>query len=129
MSPAPGLPRFPPREPPTRLLFLCSRNRIRSLTAERLMSGVPGYDVRSAGTEPGARVRISPGLIGWAEVIFAMEPMHRRIVQEKFAEELTDREIVVLHVPDEFEYLDEELFEVLRGVLGPWLQLPEEEAP
>lgn len=121
--------RYPPSEPPTRVLFLCSRNRIRSLTAERLMAGVPGYDVRSAGTEPGSRVRISEKLIGWSEVIFAMEPQHRRIVEERFAGELAERALIVLHVPDEFEYLDEELFEVLRGALGPWLQLPGEACP
>ena len=121
--------RFPPSEPPTRVLFVCSRNRIRSLTAERMFAGVPGYDVRSAGTEPGARVRVTPGLIGWAEAIFVMEPAHRRILQEKFADELVGRWLVVLHVPDEFEYLDDELLEVLRGTLGPWLELPAEETP
>ncbi|MBS0660644.1 MAG: protein tyrosine phosphatase [Verrucomicrobia bacterium] len=123
------MPQLPPTEPPTRVLFVCSRNRIRSLTAERLFAGVPGYEVRSAGTEPGARMRVTPGLLGWAEAIFVMEPAHRRILQERFAGELADRTLVVLHIPDEFEYLDDELIEVLRGALGSWLELPAEETP
>ena len=35
----------------TKLLFICSRNRMRSLTAEKIFSGIPGYKVRSAGTQ------------------------------------------------------------------------------
>jgi hypothetical protein len=46
---------------PTKLLFICSRNRIRSLTAEKLMEGVPGYDARSAGTQPSARIPVTAG--------------------------------------------------------------------
>ena len=38
-----------------KLLFICSRNRKRSLTAEQIFSGIPGYQVRSAGTQPDAR--------------------------------------------------------------------------
>ena len=38
------------------LLFLCSRNRRRSLTAEKLFDGYNGHKARSAGTESNARV-------------------------------------------------------------------------
>jgi len=61
---------------PEKLLFVCSRNRFRSLTAEALLSGVPGYEVRSAGTQPDARIVVTAGHIGWADTIFVMEKSH-----------------------------------------------------
>jgi predicted protein tyrosine phosphatase len=39
---------------PQKLLFVCSQIRLRSLTAETMYQGFPGYAVKSAGTEPGA---------------------------------------------------------------------------
>lgn len=38
-----------------KLLFVCSRNKWRSLTAEKIFQGVNGYDVRSVGTEENSR--------------------------------------------------------------------------
>jgi len=67
--------------PPKRLLFICSRNRWRSPTAEALFDGVDGWEARSAGTEAGARVKVTAGHLGWADVIFVMEPLEsHRIV-------------------------------------------------
>ena len=43
---------------PQKLLFICSQNKWRSLTAERLFDGHAHYEARSAGTKPGARVRV-----------------------------------------------------------------------
>lgn len=51
-------------------LFICSKNKWRSLTAEKIFHGFNGYDVRSAGTEEGARVKVTIGHIGWADIIF-----------------------------------------------------------
>ncbi|GAB2940342.1 hypothetical protein GCM10027048_00800 [Hymenobacter coalescens] len=62
--------------PVRKLLFICSQNRWRSLTAERLFDHHPHYEARSAGTEPGARVRVTAGHLGWAEVVFVMEKRH-----------------------------------------------------
>src|SRR5687767_4676396 len=49
----------------SKLLFICSRNRIRSLTAEKLVEGEPAYEARSAGTQPSARIVVTEGHIGW----------------------------------------------------------------
>jgi predicted protein tyrosine phosphatase len=62
-----------PSAHPAKLLFICSRNRLRSLTAEKMFEGIPGYEVRSAGTQPGARIKVNEGHIGWADIIFVME--------------------------------------------------------
>jgi len=57
---------------PQRLLFICSENRMRSLTAEKMYDGFPGYEVKSAGTELSARTPVTQEHIDWADMIFVM---------------------------------------------------------
>ncbi len=45
------------------VLFVCSRNKWRSRTAETLFRDHPQHHVRSAGTEPEARIRASENLV------------------------------------------------------------------
>lgn len=109
-----------------KLLFVCSRNRIRSLTAETIFDGVDGHHARSAGTEAGARVRITDGHIGWADVIFAMEKRHVARLREKFRDEISGKKVVTLHVPDDYEYMDEALVDRLRDGVSSHLALDHE---
>lgn len=104
-----------------KVLFICSRNRQRSLTAETVLDGLAGHQVRSAGTEPGARVRVTAGLIGWADVIFAMEKRHLQRLEQKFRTELSVKRVVCLHIADEFTYMDEDLIDRLRGGAAPYV--------
>ncbi|GAA3966972.1 protein tyrosine phosphatase [Hymenobacter antarcticus] len=106
-----------------RILFICSQNKWRSLTAERLFDDHPHYEARSAGTEPGARVRVAAGHIGWAEIIFVMERRHADRIQEKFAEELRDKTVVVLRIPDKYPFGDSTLIALLRQKLTAHLLL------
>lgn len=66
-----------------KLLFVCSRNKWRSLTAEKIFSGLGTYQVRSAGTEENARVKVTAGHIGWADIIFVMEKKHQAKLQQR----------------------------------------------
>lgn len=109
--------------PKTKLLFVCSQNRWRSLTAEKMFEGSARYDARSAGTEPGARVKINRGHVGWADLIFVMERRHSHILRERFGEALDGKKLVCLRIPDDYHFMDEELVEVLRGKLGEHLDL------
>ena len=97
------------------MLFVSSRNRKRSLTAEHVFHGVAGHEARSAGTEAGARVRVTAGHIGWAEIVFVMEKRHLQRLQQKYQAELADRRVVCLHIADDFEYMDDDLVERLHG--------------
>jgi len=47
--------------------------------------------VRSAGTEEGARIRVTEGHIGWAEIIFVMEKKHVRRLKDKFSNTLINK--------------------------------------
>lgn len=68
------------------LLFLCSQNKRRSLTAEKLFDGFKGHQARSAGTENNARVKVTPGLLGWANLIFCMEKKHVCRIKERYSD-------------------------------------------
>lgn len=102
---------------PLKLLFVCSRNRIRSLTAERIFADVPGWSVRSAGTQPGARIVATEGLIRWADVVVAMEKSHLERLRERFPEAMADRESVVLGIRDEFAAMEPDLIDELKAAM------------
>jgi predicted protein tyrosine phosphatase len=108
-----------------KLLFICSRNRIRSLTAEKLMKGAPGYRVASAGTQPGARVVITGGLIRWADLIFCMEKSHLHKIRQRFPEELNGRTVITLHIPDEYQFMAEDLIDELKAKLAGHITAPD----
>jgi predicted protein tyrosine phosphatase len=109
---------------PKKILFVCSRNKWRSLTAEKIYAGFPGYAVRSAGTEPGARIRITEGHVGWADIIFVMEKRHTQRLQDKFPEALIGKRIICLHIPDDYACLDPELIQLLKDRLAEYIDVP-----
>lgn len=96
------------------LLFICSRNKWRSRTAETIFKDRHGFQVRSAGTEPSARIKVNQKLIDWAEMIFVMEKKHRQRLQKNFTLD-PDAEVIVLDIPDEYQYMDPELIEILES--------------
>ncbi|MFD2284903.1 hypothetical protein ACFSOV_02195 [Pedobacter petrophilus] len=49
------------------ILFVCSRNKWRSATAESIFKNHPIHQVRSAGTEPSARIKLSAKHLTWAD--------------------------------------------------------------
>ncbi len=102
-----------------KILFICSRNKLRSLTAERLFDGVVGYQVLSAGTEPGARVRVTAGHLGWADLIVAMEKRHVSRLRAKFGDALAGKRLACLHIPDDYEFMDPRLIERLKADMAP----------
>ena len=103
------------------ILFVCSRNRWRSPTAEAIYKTSQGHLAKSAGTEPSARIKLTGKLIAWADIIFAMEKRHRQRIMENFAFETEGKQIVVLNIPDEYQYMDEELVESIKLSVSPYL--------
>ena len=106
-----------------KLLFICSQNKWRSLIAERLFDDHPHYEARSAGTEPGARVRVTAGHLGWAEIIIVMERRHADRLHEKFAAELRGKTVVTLRIPDKYPFQHPTLVALLREKLAAHLSL------
>ncbi|WP_442604457.1 low molecular weight protein tyrosine phosphatase family protein [Paenibacillus sp. KN14-4R] len=98
-----------------KLLFICSRNKWRSLTAEKIFNSFNGYEVKSAGTENSARIKVTEGHIGWADLIFVMEKKHTRRLKEKFSINLLNKQLICLDIPDDYKFMDEELIEILKS--------------
>jgi predicted protein tyrosine phosphatase len=105
----------------TKLLFVCSRNRRRSLSAERIFAHEPGYEVRSAGTEPGARTKLTPGLLSWADVVLVMERKHRDWISQRYPDLMANKPLVNLLIPDDYAFMDEELIEILTQRVTTYL--------
>lgn len=90
-----------------------------------MYEGFAGYQVRSAGTEQGARIRVTEGHIGWADIIFVMEKRHVDRLQERFAVQLAGKQVVCLHIGDDFQFMSEDLIGVLKEQLRPYVAVPE----
>jgi predicted protein tyrosine phosphatase len=103
------------------VLFVCSRNKWRSRTAETIFKGHQGHQFRSAGTENDARIKVNEKLINWAEMIFVMEKRHKQRLQDKFDQLLNGKEIVILDIEDNYQYMDEELIATLKISVTPYL--------
>jgi predicted protein tyrosine phosphatase len=104
-----------------RALFICSQNRLRSPTAEEVFSKLPGIECASAGTDEMADVPLDPELIEWADTIYAMETSHRNRITKKFKKYLTGKRIVILNIPDDYEFMQPALVAVLERRAGPFL--------
>jgi predicted protein tyrosine phosphatase len=111
-----------PDSPPRKLLFVCSRNRWRSPTAENVFDGWNHCQARSAGTETGARLKVTAGQLGWADVIFVMEKKHLRRLRENFPEELAHKRVICLNIPDDYQFMQPELITLLQAAVPPYLE-------
>jgi predicted protein tyrosine phosphatase len=116
---------LPPDDFPIHLLFICSRNKWRSRTAEELYRHFPGYVAKSAGTEPGVRQRVTENLLGWADLIFVMEARHRDYLRDKFPEAVAGKRVVNLRISDDYAYNDPDLIDLLKANLSPHVPVPE----
>ena len=105
-----------------RALFICSRNRLRSPTAERLFASWPGVESDSAGLAADAEVPLSAEQLQWAELIFVMERVHQRRLQQRFAPWLKGKRVICLGIADDYQYMQPELVELLLLKAGSYLR-------
>ncbi len=96
------------------VLFICSRNKWRSRTAETLFRRITGWNARSAGTAASAVRKVNNGHLEWADITFAMENKHRSILLQQFPNAAANTKIIVLDIPVCYEYMHPDLVEELR---------------
>jgi predicted protein tyrosine phosphatase len=103
------------------VLFICSRNQLRSPTAEHVFSKWPGIEVASAGLDAKCKEPVTPELLAWAEVIFVMERHHRNKLLKQFRAFIKNQKIVVLGITDDYEYMDPRLVRLFEKLVPPHL--------
>jgi predicted protein tyrosine phosphatase len=106
-----------------RALFICTQNRLRSPTAEQVCSQWPGVECASAGVHSSADVPLCAELIEWANMIFVMERAHKNKMAAKFKAHLHGKRVIVLGIPDDYEYMQPSLVSLLESKLAPYLKV------
>ncbi len=103
------------------ILFVCSRNRLRSPTAEQIFASHPGVEVASAGINPDADHQLDTELVLWADLIFVMERAHKTRMQRRYRSELKDKRLICLNIPDLYDFMDAKLVLLLKARVTPFL--------
>ncbi|MDO6527210.1 phosphotyrosine protein phosphatase [Motilimonas sp. 1_MG-2023] len=107
----------------TNVLFICSRNQWRSPTGEQVWKNHPALAVKSAGTSTKAHRRVNANTIQWADVIFVMEQKHKNRLKAQFYKLLIHKDIQVLDIPDEYQYMDKDLVILIKQHVSSYLAL------
>ncbi|CAN5484895.1 low molecular weight protein tyrosine phosphatase family protein [soil metagenome] len=102
-------------------LFICSKNKWRSRTAETIFKNVGHHKIQSAGTDSDARIKLNEKHLAWSNLIFVMEKKHKEIIRSGFPFEYDSAKIIVLDIRDEYQYMDEELILILKNAMAPYL--------
>jgi len=105
-----------------RVLFLCSRNRLRSPTAEQVFSAYPDIEVASAGLDNVADTVCTPELVEWAEIVFVMEKAYRGKLAKRFKQHLKNARVICLDIPDTYRFMQPELVQLLHARVDPHLR-------
>lgn len=114
----------PRRRRSLKVLFCCTGNRMRSITAAHLLKKRGGHEVRSAGTHAaeiwGGGTQLTQDHLEWADRIVVFEHMHVEYIRSRFGPTLGRKarcELVNLNVPDMFPAFDPKLIEILNAHL------------
>jgi predicted protein tyrosine phosphatase len=86
-----------------------------------VFAGYAGVEALSAGTAPDAETPVSAELIEWADIVFAMERVHRKRLMSAFGAMLQHKRVVVLDIRDKYAYMEPELVELLKSKVVSYL--------
>lgn len=100
-----------------RVLFLCAHNQSRSVTAEGLLTGEKGFEVRSRALWKGTPRKVSVHDGQWATEVYVMMPGMKPVAMEAG---IPDKKIHTLWVPDNFVVCERELIRLFRAQLKPF---------
>lgn len=95
------------------ILFICGRNQWRSPTAARIYANDQRIEVRSAGVSSKSMRKVSKHDIEWADLILVMEQTYKSRLLGTFRD-LQLPVIDSLDIPDEYQFMDEELINLIR---------------
>ena len=106
-----------------KILFVCSRNKWRSPTAEFVFSQYDEFETASAGTNDDAEYIITNEDIEWADIIFVMEDKHRKKLTKNFGKLIGKTKIISLNIPDNYQYMSPDLIALLKSKCKKYLKI------
>jgi predicted protein tyrosine phosphatase len=104
------------------ILVVCGRNKKRSRTAEYIFKNDNRFNIRSAGLSPKSDRKISDNDLSWADLVFVMETEQRAKIRELYGH-IELPKIEVLNIPDDYEFMNEELVEMLTDRMNDALKV------
>jgi predicted protein tyrosine phosphatase len=99
------------------ILFICGKARKRSPTAADLIAKWNVANTDCAGVGHDAEIMVSLDEIVWADKIVVMELKHKKKLNSLFGIALRDKPIRCLGIPDNYEYMQPELVDILTTKL------------
>ena len=97
-----------------RVLCVCSAGLLRSPTIAKVLV-MNGYNTRSCGCSDYALIQIDNVLIEWADAIIFADKEHKVIVDQD--QDISDKEIYILDIPDNYGYADPDLVKIITTKL------------
>lgn len=95
------------------ILVVCGRNKRRSRTAEYLFKNDARFWIRSAGLSDKSERKLTENDLLWAHLVFVMESAQKSRITGNYRQ-LDLPQIDVLNIDDVYDYLDDELIDLLR---------------
>ena len=102
--------------------MVCGRNKRRSRTAEFIFKNDDRFSIRSVGLSPKSERKITEQDLIWADIAFVMETGHKARISGTYRH-LQLPKIEVLNIEDEFEFMDEELVQLLTDRINDTLKI------
>ncbi|MEO9516141.1 MAG: hypothetical protein ABJH45_13510 [Paracoccaceae bacterium] len=97
-------------------------NKWRSPTGEAIFRRYDGVATRSAGTSRKVRHQVNLSDIRWADLICVMEEKHNARLRSDFRGDVKRKAIHVLDIPDDYQFMDPELVDLIRDALEPMIE-------
>lgn len=98
-----------------RVLTVCSAGLLRSPTAAHVLAQEYGYNTRSCGiSDEFALIRLDQVLLHWADELVFMERSQMKAAIMRYTDEQIVPRAVVLDIPDNYSYMDEDLQRLIR---------------
>ena len=94
-----------------KVLFICNQNKHRSRTAEEVFRG--RFETKSAGLYN--EKPVTEKELSWADLIAVMEEEQRIELGKRFPDQVLQKRIITLNVPDAFQYNQPELIDMLES--------------
>lgn len=102
------------------ILFVCSANKLRSRTADDYFSSkYPDINFQSAGTNhkichKEGTTPLEEEMLEWADVVYVMENKHKNEIGKHVGSKY-NKKIVILYIPDDYDYYQKELIQILES--------------